>query len=475
MSNTDNGLKVGSNPIPSANNAEENEGFPFSRTETAQKTAQSGVKMKFPVIIRHRRQKVTIYGKTPGYPLYRIAYHSAGKRVVKSFATYSKAKAKADKVVRDLATGSQAPALTTKDSRDAMAARQALDAHFRDTGQRVALLEAVTTFLESNKLLDGRPLLDVVRSFQAVMATVQRKPLKTAVEEFIASRKSKTEATDGKRAQLNKVYALNVGRWLNEFAGTVKNTDVCDVAKVHLDAYLATKSKLGEKSRNDRRAALKMFFRWCVSKDFLSPTHRLFEASSLNPETVQTEDIDFYRPAEFRTLLENAEGPLRPMIALGGFAGIRIAELCRLDWSDVWRTPGHVEITSSKSKTRARRLIEICTGLAAWLEPYRTVKTGPVWPKNSDLFHTELTELRAKLKADDVNIPARRNGFRHAFCTYHFAAHANENLTAAQAGNSPAMIHAHYKGLATKADGEAWFSLTPAGQAENIIPITSKA
>jgi hypothetical protein len=60
---------------------------------------------------------------------------------------------------------------------------------------------------------------------------------------------------------------------------------------------------------------------------------------------------------------------------------------------------------------------------------------------------------------------------RHAFCTYHFAAHANENLTAAQAGNSPAMIHAHYKGLATKAEAEKWFNVNPPGAAKNVIPL----
>jgi hypothetical protein len=60
---------------------------------------------------------------------------------------------------------------------------------------------------------------------------------------------------------------------------------------------------------------------------------------------------------------------------------------------------------------------------------------------------------------------------RHSFCTYHFAAHANENQTAQQAGNSPAMIHAHYKGLATKAEGEQWFNVTPPAAAENVIPM----
>jgi len=44
-------------------------------------------------------------------------------------------------------------------------------------------------------------------------------------------------------------------------------------------------------------------------------------------------------------------------------------------------------------------------------------------------------------------------------------------LTAAQAGNSPAMIHAHYKGLATKAEAEKWFNVNPPGAAKNVIPL----
>jgi hypothetical protein len=61
------------------------------------------------------------------------------------------------------------------------------------------------------------------------------------------------------------------------------------------------------------------------------------------------------------------------------------------------------------------------------------------------------------------------NGLRHASCKYHFAAHANEKLTAQQAGNSPAMIHAHYKGLATEAEAAKWFAVKPAKSAKNVI------
>lgn len=59
---------------------------------------------------------------------------------------------------------------------------------------------------------------------------------------------------------------------------------------------------------------------------------------------------------------------LLPVIALGGLAGLRLEETLRLEWADIWRVPGHVEIKAQKAKTRSRRLVEICPALAAWLQ-----------------------------------------------------------------------------------------------------------
>ena len=56
------------------------------------------------------------------------------------------------------------------------------------------------------------------------------------------------------------------------------------------------------------------------------------------------------------------------------------------------------------------------------------------------------------------------------------AAHANENLTAKQTGNSPAMVPAHYKGLATKAEAQKWFAVRPARSASVIsLPVRKNA
>jgi integrase len=147
-----------------------------------------------------------------------------------------------------------------------------------------------------------------------------------------------------------------------------------------------------------------------------------------------------------------------------------LEETLRLKWENVFGIPGHVEITAQNAKTRRRRLVEICPALAAWLEPFRGM-AGRVWnqPTGINGYMRAFVRLRESLK-----IPSRRNGLRHGFCSFHFAFHSNENLTAAQAGNSPAMIHAHYKGLATRAEAEKWFGVQPSRHA-NIVSLTATA
>ena len=121
----------------------------------------------------------------------------------------------------------------------------------------------------------------------------------------------------------------------------------------------------------------------------------------------------------------------------------------------MWRVSGYVEISSAKAKTRSRRLVEINSTLAAWLEPYRQ-NEGAVSSLTLDAYTWQLIQLRKRLK-----IPSRKNGLRHGFLTAHYALNQNENQTAAQAGTSPAMLFLHYKGLMTNPEAEKWFAVKP--------------
>ena len=162
------GFCHGSNPCRTANFPSEAGGNSVYRTDSAQNPAESETqtrKMKFPVIVRHRREKATIYGKSANYAFYRLGYYVAGQRCVRSFKTYGEAKTEAERIVRQLAEGSQAAALSGPQSRDALAAMQRLDALRQSTGRRVSLLAAVSEFAEASAKLQGRNSGEVVEGY----------------------------------------------------------------------------------------------------------------------------------------------------------------------------------------------------------------------------------------------------------------------------------------------------------------------
>jgi integrase len=243
-------------------------------------------------------------------------------------------------------------------------------------------------------------------------------------------------------------------------------------------------ASLSPKTRNERRGVVKMFLQWAVERDYLAPTHRLFESGALKMDSGDDDgEIEVYSAEDLKAILDRAsraphppakegEQPeanyrhLLPVLSLAGLAGLRLKEAMRLTFEEVFKRPDHLELTKTKSKTRSRRLIPICPALSSWLE-YCRGQTGPIWSKSYDMFHLDFAALRKELE-----IESRHNGLRHSFISAHFAAYSDENLTAAQAGNSPAMIHSHYKGLLTKKEGEAWFAVAPE-QPANVIPLAA--
>ena len=147
-----------------------------------------------------------------------------------------------------------------------------------------------------------------------------------------------------------------------------------------------------------------------------------------------------------------------PYGALAAFAGLRQAEIQRLDWSEISFDRGHIEVTAAKAKTAGRRLVPLLPVLRNWLEPYRA--TGPV----CDLSNVAKPLLKA---AKAAGIAWKRNALRHSYISYRVAALQDVSRVALEAGNSPAMIFKHYRELVTPEAAAAWFDVQPSTKSKN--------
>ena len=53
------------------------------------------------------------------------------------------------------------------------------------------------------------------------------------------------------------------------------------------------------------------------------------------------------------------------------------------------------------------------------------------------------------------------NALRHSFGSYHYAQYRDENRTAAEMGNSPAVVFRHYRALVKREAADAFWTLRP--------------
>jgi integrase len=434
------------------------------------------------VKVRYRKgPAVTVYRKTAKYPFYRIAYKADGRRLVRSFQTYAAARREAEAKARELHAGNAVGASLPRAAAHAytFALRKLADLA-RDLAASctdpaapafpVSLEDAITEYVEAKRALGPAPLVEAVRAHLARAGSVRRVKLADAAAEFLKEREARTRPEkEGARPKLSTTMFIQDRLRMERFTDAFQ-MDLCDLRAEHLDLFFGTHlGKLSPKSRNHYRGTVGLFIKWAVRRKYLPKDHGLHESEGFCPggkfsESVDTGNVELYTADEFARLLVSADDSVRPVVALQGLAGLRTAEVRRLEWGDVWRRPGYIEVGALKAKTRSRRLVPISPALAAWLAPCRNRADGRVWPFEENKFHGTMREL-----ADTAKVPRRENALRHSFITYRLAEVHNEHQVAHEAGNSPAMIHRHYRELATAEEAKAWFNVLPDGAATNVV------
>jgi integrase len=262
---------------------------------------------------------------------------------------------------------------------------------------------------------------------------------------------------DGMSGRYLSDLESRLGRFARECPGLM-----ADITSKELKEWL-NRLGVGPRGRNNFRALLVAVFNFAKTAGYL-PKNQPTEADSLTKAKDIASPIGIFSPEDFGNLLGGADDSLTTYYALGGFAGLRTAELQRSAWPEVKLDQGFIEVAAAKSKTAQRRLVPIQPNLAIWLRPYAR-STGLVF-RLSTINH-KAAEFSRKL-----GIPWPQNGLRHSFASYRLAHCKNAAEVALEMGNSPRMIFQHYRELVTATDAARWWSISPA-EGEKVVSINA--
>ncbi len=396
---------------------------------------------------------VKIYRRVmAGYKRFELADYSHGFRKLRSFSDLAKARCEAKRIATQIAAGeAQAAQIRGK---DAAAYGQAIEI-LRPTGTHI--IAAASRYAEAFKICGDR-IIEAAKDF------ARRNPVK---REARTVRKVADELIELKTKRGAGVRYLDdlkwrLGRFATAFAG-----DVANVTSGEIQAWLDGMNASPRSVKNFRDSA-NTLFKYAEARGYIARGDNPIFATERNA-TRNGKPIEIYTPEEISRLLAAAPDWFKPVIALQAFAGLRSAEIMRLDWRDVKLARGHIELGADKTKTATRRLVPILPNLSQWLATHAQ-KSGRVFDKWQSYLHqvqrkvAAATEIKADLENGIAGRPALKwkpNALRHSFISYRVAETGDVPRVALESGNSPAMIFAHYRELVTAGDAKAWFAIAP--------------
>ena len=386
--------------------------------------------------------KVRIYtiNRKDGYDQFTLAWKEAGRRKTRCFSCIDEAKMIAQQVTVRLINGGTDTDEATRRDIDLL---RYCERTAKEHG--VTLAAAIDEWASARKTAGEIPLSDAVRFYAANRADlVAIRTTAQVASEFIASRQS---------SGVSDTYVKSCGYNLKRFTDRIKG-NITDISTADINRFLGNLGKLGPVSRNTIRRNLITMFSFAKKQGYLHPDRKtaaeLSESFKL-PDTA----IEIFTPEEMRRILLAAHARILPLIAIGGFAGIRSAEILRLDWEDIKWDRGHIEIAGHKAKTAARRIVPLSENLKAWLAPWRG-ETGRIIPISDYVGALGDTAVKAQIPGG-----WRQNALRHSFISYRVSLTGDVARTSLEAGNSPKMIFRHYREVVDEAAAEAWFALMP--------------
>jgi integrase len=300
----------------------------------------------------------------------------------------------------------------------------------------------------------GKTITDAVAHYVAYLKASERScSAAQLVKEMIAAKK---------RDGFSERHVNDLRSRLKIFTAKFDGQQVATITSAEIDDWLRS-LPVAPVTRNHYRSVTVLAFNFAIERGYAGSNPALKTAKAKETDSLP----GILSVTQTTALLEAATPELLAYVAIGAFAGLRRAEIQRLDWKDVHFDADLIEVTAQKSKTARRRFVKIQPNLRAWLAPVRQHK-GNVTPDN---FVKQFEALRQSAGITDWP----DNALRHSFASYHLAHFQDAAALALEMGHMDSgMIFSHYRQLVKPKEAARYWNIFPT-PVSKVVPMTSRS
>lgn len=253
----------------------------------------------------------------------------------------------------------------------------------------------------------------------------------------------KSLAHSGRKAS----YVNKMRLFLVHLCETLGSTQIHAVKLEDLESLA---NKISLKTRQTWRKCACSFWSWNVKKGFCAQNI----AQRLDTPSVEIEAPTILTVDQCRQLLASCSDAALPGLVLMLFAGIRPLEAVKVSWKDVDFNARTITINASVAKTRSFRKVDMAPNLTAWMHYLYAQKTVLPYRVKGRALTAELAKI--------LGLPVwPRDCLRHTAASMILELLQSADKTALELGNSPGILHRHYKSLVSADDCLKFWEILP--------------
>ena len=408
---------------------------------------QATIKKQKPIRVKVGTISVPVYRLKDGR--WQIIYREAAKAPRKTVfcRTELEAREKAKSICVFIARGQ-----IEADDLSADRRLQAVTAHELLSPLGLSLDAAAREVAAAHELTGGAGILEMARFWARhhYAATSNR-----TCQEVLA------EMLSAKQGQgLDAHYLRNLREPLEKFALAFPGP-IAEISAAEIRSYLE-KLTVEPRTRNNIRALLVMLFRFARSAKDL-PDAKTTEAEQVGKVKVRRKAPHVYTAVHLQRWLSVVPAEWMPWMLLGAFAGVRTAEIGRMDWTDIQWITREIYIRPEVAKTGEGRYVPMQDNLVAWLTPLRKGH-GRIIPEVNRI--NNITARMQKVLKENWD----RNALRHSYGSHRLGITQDLAKLTVEMGNSIAVNRRNYQNPRSRQQCVEYFNLYPAS-GSNVVSI----